>query len=701
MPGLNTFEKYVASRYAPLTFDIEVADGQLNVHFDSEDVYACALQALVVFPTAAKDAGDAFLDDLLTVQKEEFDNEYVQAIYEPSTGGGSVAAGAESSGKGPQQFDLFSRHPETFVRGFDKMAADDANLWATELITTLAAGETTSLTFSMHLKDTVSIKTGGAIASLAVEGAEFNAGVDLAIFTVRNKIMRLTEGVYTAQPLLLDPLELPLELTAGASRRFWLQLEARGIAGCYTGNVSIVFASGATLTIPLAVEVEDVKLEQIPPEIEVGFLGLTPMVPSTPFPESSEILAQQGAAASIEFLHKMGVTGITGGLGGPSFKGYDNSGNAVVDFANADATMELVNQHWPAGKDHPMLNSYAGMSLGGVSHTTSTWNSASLADVHGKPYATALHDVLAAIQAHAELPNSKWRPIFHNLGDEPSDETSLRVLEVAAAFKNTGVSPPPLTSVFTSITSNTSIKVQFADHVDLVILNHHTEDSIRALQARNPNVKWMLYNQASRYRVGFYTWRLMELGGLGHYQFMLSSPGADPYYALDAREDDYCSLFLRRDGSVRGTVGSGSTEQLRAALFDLRYALTLEAAIAAASATIAAAASPDAALVEALAAATQLKSKLQTLMPIGRLGHGNDAPEPSTAALDGFRREISKAVLRLHGGASGRERREESTCSADNTRSAVFTPSDCGRYDCFSDSKQRQRGQRFYAVPEE
>ena len=93
----------------------------------------------------------------------------------------------------------------------------------------------------------------------------------------------------------------------------------------------------------------------------------------------------------------------------------------------------------------------------------------------------------------------------------------------------------------------------------------------------------MLYNQATRYRTGFYLWRVRELGGLGHFQFALSSPGADPYYGLDAREDDYCGLFLRQDGSVTETVGSGSTEQLRAALTDLRYALALDSALLSAS----------------------------------------------------------------------------------------------------------------------
>lgn len=712
VPGVDAFKKYVGGvRYTPLEFDVDVADGQLNVHFISEDVYACAVQAVVIFPTAKKELGHSFLAELMDAQKEEFDNEYVQAIYTPT---GSAAATSDSESQADESpeesvaaatdfgLDLFSRHPETFVRAFDAFDSNtDTNLWDHGLSATFAVGETSPTTFAVKFhagapgapsaNDVAGTTT---VTAFSVQGVN-NAAVE--VFAVRNKIMRLTEGVYTAQPLLLDPVDelLPFDVPRGQSRRFWLLLTAH-TAGCHHGSVNITFASGATLSIPLSVSVEDVVLENVPAEVEVGFLGLTPVVPSTPFPETSEILRLQGAAASVKLLHKLGVTGISGGLGGPIFRGYDSStGDAIVDFADADATMELVSQHWPAEQQqHPMLNSYGDMFLRGISHTSTTWNPASLADVHGKPYATALHDVLAAIAAHAEATSLGWRPIYHNIGDEPSDETALVVLEVAAAFKDTGVVPTPLTSVFTSITSNSSVKLQFADDIDLIILNHHTEEAILALKARNPNVKWMLYNQASRYRVGFYVWRLMELGGSGHYQFMLSSPGADPYYSLDAREDDYCALFLRHDGSVRTTVGSGSTEQLRAALLDLRYGVSLDAAIAAATTAIAGSSGGGGdALVQALAEANQLKEHMRTMMPIGNEGHGKKNDDPPALVLDEWRRNVSRAVLKLHGSADV----VDDVCHAHDAnnaaRHAEYIPGDgCA---CQGEQHSRQRGFRF------
>lgn len=113
----------------------------------------------------------------------------------------------------------------------------------------------------------------------------------------------------------------------------------------------------------------------------------------------------------------------------------------------------------------------------------------------------------------------------------------MQVLSVAESFKNATVGA--LTSVFTSITSNDTTRLAFALDVDFVILNHHTADTIAQLQVINPKVTLLLYNQASRYGCGLYLYRVLDLGVKGHYQFALSSPGSDPYYALDAREDDY------------------------------------------------------------------------------------------------------------------------------------------------------------------
>eukprot|EP00960_Hanusia_phi_P071119 767474-Hanusia_phi.AAC.1 len=66
-------------------------------------------------------------------------------------------------------------------------------------------------------------------------------------------------------------------------------------------------------------------------------------------------------------------------------------------------------------------------------------------------------------------------------------------------------------------------------------------------------------NVSLRFGFGFYQYKLRTLGGRGHYQFAWSSVGADPYYALDAREDDICAgklppCLTRRIATMKDVV---------------------------------------------------------------------------------------------------------------------------------------------------
>ena len=128
LPGQDTFARYVVPRYTPLSFTINVTDGQLNVDLESSYTYACALQGIVIFPSTLQVHGEAFLGELFARQKDEFDYEYVQAVFAPT---GSAVCNASAtvlpppttgpapSGDVPPPFSLFHRHPETHVRTFD------------------------------------------------------------------------------------------------------------------------------------------------------------------------------------------------------------------------------------------------------------------------------------------------------------------------------------------------------------------------------------------------------------------------------------------------------------------------------------------------------------------------------------------------------------------------------------------------------
>ena len=308
-------------------------------------------------------------------------------------------------------------------------------MWTEGLHADMLIGETSPLSFSIGAHSctnsrTVTAGEGLGITGLVVEGLGHAARVSVS--TVRSKLVRLTEGVYTARPLLLDPLRhtrLPLTVKQGTARRFWLDTTAL-VAGCHHGTVVVTFMDNATLIIPVVLDVASINLAHVPASLPVGFLGLAPQMPGTPFPESHD-LYKKGFASAVRYLKTIGATGLSGGLGGPNLLSYDDAGNVVVDFAAADATMAALQDAWPlvttattsnsslpnstaagaaAPGASPFLVSYGGMSLGGIPTSTSTWNLASLGNVHKRPWATVLADTLRAVADHAKTIEG-WRRV--------------------------------------------------------------------------------------------------------------------------------------------------------------------------------------------------------------------------------------------------------------------------------------------------
>ena len=127
-------------------------------------------------------------------------------------------------------------------------------------------------------------------------------------------------------------------------------------------------------------------------------------------------------------------------------------------------------------------------------------------------------------------------------------------------------------AVFTSFLNTDDPRAQLANHTALVILNEHNQTSIDYVKSKGK--QWMLYNSGTRFKRGFYMCRLAPLGCLGHYEFMYSSVHADPYYALDSREDDLCAA---RTTSAPGVlVAEVDLYRLGSGTRDLQLCLALE-----------------------------------------------------------------------------------------------------------------------------
>lgn len=110
--------------------------------------------------------------------------------------------------------------------------------------------------------------------------------------------------------------------------------------------------------------------------------------------------------------------------------------------------------------------------------------------------------------------------------------------------------------------------------VDPIVLNEHSADAIMLLRANGH--EWMLYNGGSRFRIGFYLAMASHTYGCrGLYDFAFSSVRADPYYALDSREDDLCVAFttppLATSATSPATLLLNTVQTMREGLSDLHY----------------------------------------------------------------------------------------------------------------------------------
>lgn len=227
-------------------------------------------------------------------------------------------------------------------------------------------------------------------------------------------------------------------------------------------------------------------------------------------------------------MHRIGFSAATGGAGGPN----------VANESLADESFTLHKQIF--GSDIP-VNSYMGSAVVGLN----------VRDGRAAGYGAQVKASLTNISQHAVA--TDWPEYVQTCGDEPQGDAVDASLAVGKAFADAQISLSAAgqakigrTSVFTSVlnltTDSTARLLAKNSSIGLIAINEHTAAAVHALRANGH--EWMLYNGGSRFRVGFYLAMASHgYGCHGLYHFAFSSVHADPYYALDSREDDLCAVF--------------------------------------------------------------------------------------------------------------------------------------------------------------
>ena len=537
LPGDDSWGRYVAPRFKFVKMETAVTDGALDIAFDCPSTYACTLSSALVFPAAKAAQAQAFFDELQAQMKADYDIDYAQLVPPPAPPPAEVVV-------------VFQRGIEDDIGAYDGPRAGEVVVGGALAPVRLSVGDGLVTPVSFAVK-------GGAAAPAAVSAVEVSglgAGVTAAVLLVRYKQRRLTAdgSVFGMEPLLLDPFPPGgASLGAGVVRRLWIELSATAAAApAASATITLHFASAPPIVLSLPILSTAAALP--PTSLWLGYLGFTPTYPGTVWPSAAGKQRNE-TLPSAQLLRRYGQTALTGGLGGPAFKGYSANGSADVDFAAWDASLGVAHAIFPG----VTLNTYGG------------------GDVSGAPDGAALTATIKATAARAAARG--WPLIYENIADEPSGDAVAADDALAAAVVAAGAPTRYSPSAFTSFTSSAQPHAELTNHSSLIILNEHSADAIAYVRSKKK--QWMLYNAGSRFKRGFYLFRLRPLGCLGHYQFAFSSVHADPYYALDSREDDLCAARTTPTGELLPEL---SLARLALGTRDLRFCLALEALVAAA-----------------------------------------------------------------------------------------------------------------------
>jgi hypothetical protein len=551
LPTDVTFDKYQKAYFREKTFDVTVADSQLNLEFRGEN-WACCVSAVVIFPAARAAQGAAFLKFVEAKRRFYFDNYFKRVL--PSPDGDPLQPSAEDKRQG---FVVFERDPMQDVSFNDTPRRGEV---IDRLRGNAFAGEYEPITAGIvPLADLGRVDLSASDLS-GPHGRIPATAIELGFVSYR--ISRVTgDGtVYTITPRLVMPGG-SVDMPKGLTRRFWMTVRTPSDArpGVYRGTIAIRAAKGQTAQIPLEFRVRSGKLD--PVDIPAGPFGYTIGIPWYGDDPKAGRYNREMVAKCLQRMRAYGFTACSG-VPSIALRGFDQAA-PVLDFTEADEQMSLAKK-----LGFLAVASYGGGVSGYNAYfqDKSAMNSAGFTD-----YSDFIKAIYSRIQKHAG--ENRWLPVYYNLADEPISDDLVRAAENAEAYRRAFPKGPPYFTGASSFTGNNQRDPHFrlAKALDVVAWNVHDEAAVRLLH--NAGADWAFYNGGNRWTYGTYMYKAAKQFGM---KFRLSwhwnVVAGDPYYALDCREDDFAWCNASPDGQL---IPSVEFERLREGLDDYRRLITL------------------------------------------------------------------------------------------------------------------------------
>jgi hypothetical protein len=552
-PSDNTFDKYQKPYFHEKSFDVDVANGQLQIDFQGEN-FACCVSSIIVFPAAKASEGERFLKYVEAKRRFYFDNYFKRTL--PVASGPPLAPTAADQDRG---YVVFQRSLMQDVLFSDRPQPSEIS---DTIRGSAFAGEAEPLPFAIAPLDGVSFnkEAGVTLAAGDLTGPQGTIpAAAISLGFVSNRLTRISsEGtVYTITPRLVMPGG---DVSADGTRRFWptVNTPADARPGLYRGEFTVTFRGRAT-RLPVEFRVRAGSLDPI--DIPVGPFGHTM---GTPWPDSDPSARSFNRKLRTASLRKMREYGFTACSGLPTivYRGFQN-GQPNLDFTQADDQMREARE-----LGFLALVTYGG-GLQGIDAYHIDRNQMTAAGLTN--YSDFIKRIYSAIQAHAD--QKGWLPCYYNLCDEPIGDELTAAAENAEAYRAAFPKGPPWFTGASSFRGKNAADPHFrlGRALGVVSWNDHDEDSVALLHKAGSD--WAFYNGGNRWTMGDYMFKAAKQFGM---KFRVSwhwnAAAGDPYYALDCREDDYAWCSATPDGQLLPSV---EFERLRAGLNDYRRLLTL------------------------------------------------------------------------------------------------------------------------------
>ena len=555
LPGVDVWQRYVGDRFKLRSFKAAATGGKLELRFIG-DTWGLTPSFMVVYPAAAAEAGQKWLDQLEQRRKQAFNNTYAEVIRKADARP-QVSAEEEKAG-----FILFTRGLDKEVSYNSAPGGDASDTRDVKFDLMSCPGEYESMNFGVFpLKDCGDLSL--TVSDLVGPGGKAIPAAAIHPRVVKYKFKRIGSRItssYQYEPwLMVDFKTFPVG--KDVTRRFWLTLQvpADAAAGKYTGTITVNLA-GAAKQIPVSVEVQPFKLDE--PKMSIGMYGGSHPTGGEYWTESlrKEFRYQERIEEVLRDQKDHGMTAVTPVA--PHLKGFKD-GKAQLDTAAADAFMQLLRK---LGYDHECFT-YAAMFRVGEGDLEKACQSQ-----YGMTLEQAIKLTYEELGRHAK--DANWLPMAWALADEPlihgiAPETVIKV------FQAHRKAAPQMQFVSEDAMGDPSHYVVIPA-IDIVSGNSPRYKVAEEVK-KNKGRYWFNNIGTDRCTFGWFLWKARkEMGVEALFQWGYSTNTGDIYYDLDGSEGDSGVSFTAGEGQR----ARACWEMIRQGANDHRYLQTLDTLIA-------------------------------------------------------------------------------------------------------------------------